>query len=148
MSLGISVTNYNFKAAEGKKYRSVKFTGDGSYSAGGYAVTAANLNFPNAIVRMTSCTLMASEGSGGTALGMSWDVTNSKLKLWKGAAAPLTECAAGDPREYLPLQGVALGGIREYDPADGAAVQRPVLLKYPRPPPPCHPSREIPCACA
>ena len=80
----------------GRKYRVVQVTGDGSYSAGGYAVQASDFQLSGIVA--IDVGHLAAEGSGGACLGGTWDKTNSKVKYWKGAgSAAFTEAAAGDP---------------------------------------------------
>lgn len=98
MALGVTILTKSIlkSGMGGRKRRTIQITGDGSYSAGGYALAASACQL-NAILAVQTG-LIASEGSGGTALGVTWDKTNGKLKCWKGAgAAALTEAAAGDP---------------------------------------------------
>jgi hypothetical protein len=74
----------------------VDFTLDGAYAAGGYAVTAANCGMST-----IHAVAPTPQGDGIVAI---WDVTNSKLKLYKGANtvtvttgnAELTELATND----------------------------------------------------
>ncbi len=97
------------QALGGHKIHCYKITGDSSYSAGGYAVTAANLGFDNGITSVVFGGAMGTSGSAGTGLVPQWDAANSKIKLWKGnGAAALTEAAAGDPNG-LVLEVVAFG---------------------------------------
>ncbi len=68
----------------------VDVTLDGSYPANGYPLSNAGLGMmdkPDSVQANTS--------SVQGVIGM-WDKTNNKLKMFKGAAGLLVECAAGD----------------------------------------------------
>ena len=111
MSLGATVVkNVPIYRAGGLRFKLVEFTGDGSYSAGGYAYAATDASLKwNAIYDVMFDGAMGSEGSGGTALVPKWDRANTKIKLWKGnGAAALTESAAGDP-SGLKCCGLVIG---------------------------------------
>ncbi len=99
-TITFSVEILNLRAGAGGpggyRFRMVEVTLDASYAAGGYAVTAANFQL-NTIKKVWVVGLPGSTGSAGSNFTVTWDKTNGKLKMWKGAAAPFTEAGATDP---------------------------------------------------
>lgn len=94
MAIGYSIIKKG--VAGNMRINIVDITLDGSYAAGGYALTAASLG-----VSTIHHVVPTPQGDGIVPI---WDVTNSKLKLYKGAStvtvtagnAELTELATND----------------------------------------------------
>lgn len=104
MALGITL-DFEGYLPKGPSIRLGRFTGDGAYPAGGYAVTPGNLNFQTEIRNLVVV-------AGITGFVPAWDKANGKLKFWKTGAAvstALAEAAAGDITSATIVEFIAWG---------------------------------------
>lgn len=87
----------------------VSVTGDGAtYAAGGFALTAATygLTAIDYVIPLGA----GAVGAAGAGLVATWDATNAKVKLWKGAgSAVFTEAAGADFASTVVCQLLVIG---------------------------------------
>lgn len=86
----------------------VDVTLDGSYAAGGYAITAANVGLSS--IDQVILPGVKTALSATTALAPEWDYTNGKLKFFKGnGVGALTEAANTDITSAMVIRCIFIG---------------------------------------